>query len=167
MATTDITLSLARLRDAETLAVMSRDLVEAGLGWEYRPQRIAEFIVDRSAVTLVAHDGLRCAGFAVMTFGQERAHLVLLAVHPRYRRRGVGTRMLDWLLDSARTAGIASIHLELLEDNAAARAFYRALGFTETVRMPGYYRGKKSALRMILVIRIPGVSAPAWVPPPR
>src|SRR5687767_5997194 len=107
VATTDITLGLARLRDAETIAVMSRDLIESGLGWEYRPERIAAFIVDRNAVTLVAHDGARCAGFAVMTFGVERAHLVLLAVHPRYRRRGVGARLLDWLLASARTAGIA------------------------------------------------------------
>jgi ribosomal-protein-alanine N-acetyltransferase len=167
MATADITLSLARLKDAETIAVMSRDLIEAGLGWEYRPQRIAEFIVDRNAVTLIAHDGSRCAGFAVMTFGDERAHLVLLAVHPRYRRRGVGSRMLAWLLDSARTAGLSSVHLELLDDNAAARGFYRALGFTETMRLPRYYRGRKAAMRMILVLRVPGRAVPAWVPPPR
>ena len=80
-----------------------------------------------------------------MTFGDDRAHLVLLAVQPSHRRRGIARRLLTWLLDSAAIAGMASIHLELLEDNVAARAFYRSLGFTETLRLPGYYRGRKAA----------------------
>ncbi len=165
MATVDVEIGPARLRDAEMLAIMSRDLIEAGLGWGYRPQRMAELIVARDTVTLVAHERARCVGFAVMTFGEERAHLVLLAVRPTYRRHGIARRMLAWLLDSAVTAGIASIHLELLEDNASARAFYRALGFTETMCLPGYYRGRKAAVRMIRVLRFPGVRADSWPPP--
>jgi ribosomal protein S18 acetylase RimI-like enzyme len=167
MAMLDITLALARREDAASLATMSRDLIEAGLGWQYRPERMAELIGARDTVTLVAHDGRRSVGFAVMTFGDERAHLVLLAVQPSHRRRGVASRMIAWLLDSARTAGTGSIHLELIDDNAAARAFYRAMGFTETLRLPGYYRGRKAAVRMVLVLRPPSARAPVWQPPPR
>jgi ribosomal-protein-alanine N-acetyltransferase len=167
MATVDVALGLARPRDAETLAIMSRDLIEAGLGWGYRPERMAELIAARDTSALVAHERTNCVGFAIMTFGDERAHLVLLAVRPTHRRRGVARRMLTWLLESAATAGMASVHLELLEDNASARAFYRALGFTETMRLPGYYRGRKAAVRMIRVLRMPGVQVDAWRPPAR
>ena len=167
MATVDVELGLASLRHAETLAVMSRDLIEAGLGWGYRSERMAELITARDTLTLVAHERTRCVGFAVMTFGEERAHLILLAVRPSHRRRGIARRMLAWLLDSAVTASMASVHLELLEDNASARAFYRALGFTETLRLPGYYRGRKAAVRMIRVLRLPGIRVDSWQPPPR
>jgi [ribosomal protein S18]-alanine N-acetyltransferase len=167
MATVDVELSLASLRHAETLALMSRDLIEAGLGWGYRPERMAQLITARDTSTLIAHERTRCVGFAVMTFGDERAHLVLLAVRPTHRRRGIARQMLAWLLDSAITAGMASIHLELLEDNASARAFYRAMDFTETMRLPGYYRGRKAAVRMIRMLRMPGVRLDAWQPPAR
>jgi ribosomal-protein-alanine N-acetyltransferase len=167
MTTHDIGIRLARAEDAGTLAAMSRDLIEAGLGWTYRPERIVELIGARDAITLVAHEDGRCVGFAIMTFGDERAHLVLLAVLPTHRRRGIARGLIEWLLASAATAGIASVHLELLEDNASARAFYRALGFTETLRLPGYYRGRKAAVRMILVLRVPGMAALEWRPPAR
>ena len=167
MATVDVELSLASLRHAEMLAIMSRDLIEAGLGWGYRPERMAELIAARETTTLVAHERTRCVGFAVMTFGEERAHLVLLAVRPSHRRRGIARRMMSWLLDSAATAGMASIHLELLEDNVSARAFYRALEFAETMRLPGYYSGRKAAVRMIRMLRDPGVHPVAWQPPAR
>ena len=163
----DITLGLARPQDAPSLALMSRDLIEAGLGWEYRPERMSELIGARETVTLVAYDGGRCCGFAVMTFGEERAHLVLLAVRPTHRRRGVASRMVAWLMNSAAAAGMASIHLELIDDNAAARAFYRATGFAETLRLPGYYRGRKAAMRMVRVLRPPAARVEAWQPPPR
>ena len=104
-----------------------------------------------------------------MEFGDERAHLVLLAVRPSHRRVGIGKRMLEWLLDSARVAGMASIHLELRAGNDAARRFYRATGFYETVLVPGYYRGgegrKEGALRMLRVLRVPGAVAYTWKPP--
>ena len=49
---------------------------------------------------------------------------------------------LTWPCCASITAGIASIHLELRARNEAAYAFYRALGFAETLRLPGYYLGR-------------------------
>ena len=81
----------------------------------------------------------------------------------------LGRRLLEWLLESARTAGIASVHLELRAVNEGARRFYRAMGFFETVLVPGYYRGaegrKEGALRMLRVLRAPGPVPYTWHPP--
>jgi [ribosomal protein S18]-alanine N-acetyltransferase len=161
----NIALQPACRGDAPAIASMSRDLVEAGLGWQYRSERIRRLIDDPETVTLVARDGERTIGFAIMTFGEERAHLVLLAVCPDCRRRGIARRMARWLLASATTAGIASVHVELRAGNEAAYAFYRALGFSETLRLPGYYRGRETAIRMLRMLRIPGMSGPTWRAP--
>jgi ribosomal-protein-alanine N-acetyltransferase len=165
MAAEQITLGLAAPSDARTLALMARDFVETGLGWSYQPRRVSELIGDPEVTALVARDGPRTAGFAIMSFGDERAHLVLLAVHPARRRRGIARQMLRWLVGSAATAGMASIHVELRADNAAAYAMYEAEGFAETFRVPRYYRGRETAVRMLRVLRAPGVTAPAWQPP--
>lgn len=152
-------LRLARDADAGTIARMARELVEAGLTPRYSTARIARHIADRDTVTLVAEaadgrGGLQ--GFALMAFGEERAHLVLLAVRPDSRRRGIARGLLQWLLDSAGTAGMESVTLELRADNAPALAFYRALGFEPTLLLPGYYEGEVDARRMVRILRTPG-----------
>ncbi|MBM3367967.1 MAG: GNAT family N-acetyltransferase, partial [Betaproteobacteria bacterium] len=130
----NITIRLAEAGDAHGIAVMSRDHIESGLGWKYDAPRITRAIRNRDMVVLAAtepdgrHDALR--GFAAMEFGDERAHLTLLAVQPAHRRRGIGSSLVDWLVESALTAGIASIHLELRAGNQAAKRFYRAQGFS-------------------------------------
>jgi ribosomal-protein-alanine N-acetyltransferase len=182
-----ITIRLAEPRDAQAVALMSRDFIESGLGWKYDAPRVLKAIRDRETLTIVASEGGKpapgmtgtaaaaavrdaLAGFAIMELGEERAHLVLLAVRPSHRRLGIGQRMLEWLLETARVAGMASVHLELRAGNDAARRFYRAMGFYETVLVPGYYRGveggrKEGALRMLRVLRVPGPVPYTWRPP--
>jgi len=157
-----IAVRLASQRDAHAIALMSRDLVESGLGWKYDAARVQHAIRERETLTPVACDRGGIAGFAIMEFGEERAHLVLLAVRPTHRRTGIGRRLVEWLVESARTAGIASLHLELRAGNEAARGFYRALGFDETIVVPGYYRGREAALRMIRVLRATGPVPYTW-----
>ena len=182
-----ITIRPAEPRDAQPIAAMSRDFIESGLGWKYDAARVLRAMRDKETMAVVACEGGKgqtkgapggavagsvatsVAGFAIMEFGDERAHLVLLAVRPSHRRLGIGQRMLDWLLESARVAGMASIHLELRASNDAARRFYRAMGFYETVLVPGYYRSgegkKEGALRMLRVLRTPGPVPYTWRPP--
>ncbi len=140
------------------MAAMSRELVEAGLGWRYTPIRMAALIRDPQTVVLVACESARIQGFAVMQFGDETAHLVLLCVDPAARRRGIGRGLTEWLIESAQVAGIASIALELRADNLDALAFYRRLNFIETQKLPGYYSGLIAARRMVLPLRRDGAA---------
>jgi ribosomal-protein-alanine N-acetyltransferase len=159
-----ITVRLAEARDAQAIALMSRDLVESGLGWKYDSARVLKAMRDRETLAPVACDRGRIAGFAIMEFGDERAHLVLLAVRPAHRRLGIGRRLLEWLVESARSAGIASLHLELRAGNEAGKGFYRAMGFDETIVVPGYYRGREAAVRMIRVLRSTAPVPSTWRP---
>lgn len=154
-----IEISLARPTDALTLAEMSRDLVESGLGWSWKPSRILSMMRDPEAVVLLARSRLDIAGFAVMEFHHVHAHLNLLAVRPRYRRSGVGRGLVDWLEASARVAGIANIMLEVRTSNESARDFYRSLGYRSNEVLEGYYRGREDALRMVHELMTPDMAA--------
>lgn len=165
MSAESFQLRLARAPDAPAIARLSRDLIETGLGWTYDAAKVARLIADPDVAALVAYDAQGLAGFALMQFGDERAHLMLLAVHPRRQRQGVARRLLGWLQASARTAGIAELSLELRAGNAGARAFYRAQGFDDARLLPGYYRSGEAALRMRRVLRPATQTGTPWQAP--
>ncbi len=143
----------ASLAEAQAMAEMSRDLIESGLGWRYTAQRVALLIGDAECTALLACSATGIHGFAIMQFGDERAHLTLLCVRPAQRRLGIARSLLDWLVQSAQVAGIASIQLEVRADNPGALAFYEHLGFVVTQTVPAYYGGHLAARRMVRVLR--------------
>lgn len=142
------TLRLARAADARAIAELSRDLIERGLGWTWHPARVLRSIRAPEINVLVATADTRIIGFAIMEYGDTRAHLSLLGVHPAHQRRGLGKTLLAWLEETALLAGVSAIELELRANNHSARHFYHQLGFTEAGSMPGYYRGVETAIRM-------------------
>ncbi len=152
------TLALADAADAREIAEMSRDLIEQGLTWSWTPARVQHFITGTESSVVVARRerrgdaprvaAPRIAAFAIMHFGDEVAHLNLLAVAPEHRRQGLGRQLMDWLTTTAIEAGVFRINLELRTQNGSARAFYEKLGFDELGVVQGYYQGREAALRM-------------------
>jgi ribosomal-protein-alanine N-acetyltransferase len=144
---------LAKPRDGDNMARMSRRLIEAGLPWWcWTPKRVGKAIRSPDTIGIIANLDSALSGFAMMHFGDENAHLNLLAVEPAYRRRGIGRDMLDWLDESCLVAGIRRISLEVRADNTSAIRFYESLGYKSGERIPRYYCGEEAALRMTRTI---------------
>lgn len=141
-------LKLARLRDAQPIARMSRDLVEHGLPWAWTARRVAAHMRGRDSNVLAAWNTGELIGFAIMQFYAERAHLNLLAVQPAARRLGIGRRLVEWQEQVARAGGIPVVNLEVRANNPGAQAFYRRLGYRQIKHLPGYYNGREAAIRM-------------------
>ena len=138
----------ATREDALRIAEMSRDYIELGLGWSWTRERILRNLRHRDTNAIVAvRDGAR-AGFGIMKYGDEEAHLMLLAIDPGHRRCGIGRELVDWLERSAQVAGVGRITLEARASNEAARAFYRRLGYAQSQVLPGYYGGRETSVRM-------------------
>ena len=127
---------------------MSRDLIEQGLSWSWTPARVQHFITGAESSVIVARRERRVAAFAIMHFGDDVAHLNLLAVAPEHRRQGLGSQLMDWLTTTAIEAGVFRINLEVRTQNEAARNFYERLGFAQLGVVQGYYQGREAALRM-------------------
>ena len=146
---------LAAAADADAIAAMSRDLVERGLVWRYTPARMLALIRHAETNVAVAANGAGMAGFGVMEYGDERAHLVLLAVRPARRRQGLGAALVGWLEAVAVTAGMETVTVEARAGNDAALALYDSLGYTQTARLRGYYDGREDAVRLVKTLRQP------------
>ena len=140
--------SLASEAEARVIAEMSRDYVEYGLGWSWTPSRVMKAIRDNATNVAVVREGGLVLGFGIMRYGEQKAHLTLLAVRPAERKRGLGAVLLSWLEKSAVTAGIERVQLEARCDNPVAIAFYRDQGYADAGTVRGYYRGEVDAVRL-------------------
>lgn len=148
MRTTGLSIRLATLDDAADIAALSRDEIESGLGWSWTPARVAGAIRDRDTNVAVADERGALTGFGIMSYRDETAHLSLFCVKAEHRRHGVGSAILRWLEDVARTAGARTIGLECRRHNVVARNFYGEHGYHEHAIARGYYRGREDAVRL-------------------
>lgn len=145
----DLTLHLARRADACTIARLSRDRVEQGLGWSWTVPRVLRSMADAQTNVVVACTAAQLLGFGIMKYRDDDAHLLLLAVRAPACRRGVGAALVAWLERSATAAGIGRVVLEARLSNEAARAFYRYVGYREVQTVAGYYQGREAAVRLV------------------
>jgi len=91
---------------------------------------------------MLARDGEgELAGFSLFRTVADEAELLLLAVAPDQRRRGIGRMLLDHFMDHSRESGANRVHLEVREGNPAV-IMYRQAGFNFAGRRPKYYRGR-------------------------
>lgn len=143
------TIRLARPGEAQSIARMSRDWIEHGLGWSWTAGRVAQAIGDRSTnVAVLERDG-RLDGFGIMQYlDGDAAHLVLLAVSPVLRHQGRGRQLLVWLEQTAQVAGSTEVWLECRADNTNALAFYRHLGYRQVGTVNGYYEERVDAMQL-------------------
>ncbi len=156
---------LATPSDAIRISLLSRDTIEAGLPWRWGEGRVLRCIDDAEHNVIIApwpasipnpelnHFSTPIAGFGIMQYLEDRAHLSLLAVDPALQRSGVGRALLAWLLRCAEVAGAASVKLELKSNNAGALAFYEAAGFREIASRAGAYYGLADQRIMALRLR--------------
>jgi ribosomal-protein-alanine N-acetyltransferase len=144
----EFSIGLARASDVVEIAQMSRDLIEAGLRWSWTPSRVTASVHNRSALVVIARAAGEIAGFGIMRYGDDEAHLDLLGVAAEHRREGVGSRLVEWLEKPALVAGISLVFLEVRASNRGAQAFYERLGYRKLGELPRYYQGCESAIRM-------------------
>ncbi|TRW14893.1 GNAT family N-acetyltransferase [Glacieibacterium frigidum] len=80
-------------------------------------------------------------GFSLCRRIVDESELLLVAVVPAARRRGIGGALLETAQRDARLRGSRTMFLEMRDGNAAASQLYRAQGFVEIGRRRDYYRG--------------------------
>lgn len=88
-------------------------------------------------------------GFSIVMQVMDEAHLLNIAIAKAYQGRGLGARLLQSVLESARLNHVRSMFLEVRVSNQRAIDLYRHLGFRQIAVRPGYYpaaEGREEAL---------------------
>ena len=90
----DTEVRLATPGDADGIARLSRDTIEAGLAWRWTPRRVARAIANPDTNVVVVDSPTQLVAFGIMAYRDDEAHLLLFAVRPDQRRRGLGSAVL-------------------------------------------------------------------------
>jgi len=80
----------------------------------------------------------------------DEVHLLNVAVHPGRRGGGIGRRLVEGVIDEARSTRARTMFLEVRAGNVAARRLYRRLGFRDLGVRRGYYGPGQDAIVMEL-----------------
>lgn len=84
--------------------------------------------------------GSDIAGYGIMSIGAGEAHILNVCMRDDYRGRGLARKVLLYLIDCARTAGMYEAFLEVRPSNTAAARLYHSLGFEQVGVRRGYYQ---------------------------
>lgn len=118
-------------------------------GIAYSRYALRAFLTQPGAQAFVAEKAGEVAGFVLVArVGQGRGHVITLDVRAGWRRRSLGTALLEraeqWLAEQ----GVTRVDLETAVDNAAAVAFWQKVGYRLARAIPRYYLNRIDAYVM-------------------
>src|SRR3982074_1611221 len=83
----------------------------------------------RNCIGMVAEQGEKVVGFMIYELHKAKLHILNFAVHPSFRRHGVGAQMVAKLISKLSSHRRTRITLEVRETNLAAQLFFRKQDF--------------------------------------
>lgn len=133
---------MSEMKDAVSLMeldhlVWDRNTAPQPLQWTSREHFLLQCPPGSQLVAF--HEDALCGyvGFRAPTGLASQRHVLELniAVHPSYRRQGIGRRLIEAASEQARAEGIMKLRLRVLSCNPEALSFYKACGFREEGRL--------------------------------
>jgi ribosomal-protein-alanine N-acetyltransferase len=125
----------------EVVAIMDAAFDDR-FGEAWTRSQCAGILPMRGVTMLIARNTDRQAvGFSLQRIVAGDGELLLLAVAPEYRRRGIGRLLLQRFIEQARHEGTSRVHLEVRDGNPAV-VMYRSAGFKAVGRRRKYYHGR-------------------------
>jgi len=94
-------------------------------------------------------------GYSILMLGPDEAHILTLGIGAQWQKKGLGEKMLMYLIELAIENGAQSMLLDVRESNQGAAKLYRQLGFQQIATRKGYYPamcGREDALVMQLML---------------
>ncbi|MEX0569134.1 MAG: ribosomal protein S18-alanine N-acetyltransferase [Candidatus Njordarchaeota archaeon] len=104
------------------------------------------------AIFLVAEYHKKIVGYicaSIEIYDGPCGHIISIAVHPNYRRKGIGSALIKELINRLKKIDIKMVYLECRVSNEAAIEFYKKHGFEIKERVPHYYSNSEDAYIMI------------------
>ena len=92
------------------------------------------------AISLTVHFENKVAGYASLYHTLEEIQIGNFAVAPDYHNRGIGTTIMEYIIELAKDLKAQLLILEVRRSNEAARKLYTKFGFKEVGQRRYYYR---------------------------
>ena len=125
---------------------MSREQVLAAAALEerlfshpWRAQDFEESLTDPSRAFFAACEDGKLIGYCGLQWSGEQGDVLTIGVEPCCRRKGIGARLMEALLQECARNGVRELFLEVRASNDAARGLYEKCGFTLLYARKNYY----------------------------
>ena len=140
MSTAAIDLREGDVRDLDRIDRIMTDAFDPRWGEAWTRNQVIGILAVPGVWLTIAEIHGRSVGFALTRGVLDEAELLLLAVAPEARRRGVGAALLRAVMADCATRKISRIHLEVRAGNDAIK-LYSSSGFSKIGERRDYYRG--------------------------
>jgi ribosomal-protein-alanine N-acetyltransferase len=140
MSTAAIDLREGDVRDLDRVDRIMADAFDARWGEAWTRNQVIGILAVPGVWLTIAELNGQAVGFALTRGVLDEAELLLLAVMPEARRRGVGAALLRAVMADCATRKISRIHLEVRAGNDAIK-LYSSSGFSKIGERRDYYRG--------------------------
>ncbi len=90
----------------------------------------------------------RVVGFIALWNEGEKLHIVNIAVHPEYRKKGVGSKLIEFAVKLAKKNSKKEIYLEVRKSNEIAQKLYKKFGFDRSKELERYYNNGENGYIM-------------------
>jgi ribosomal protein S18 acetylase RimI-like enzyme len=141
--------------DLSDVPAAARLLIAHGMYNYVYLHRLARLAKERSPLFLAAyHDG-KPVGFILGEVDdpfRRTVHICKFIVDERYRRKGIGGRLLRAFIDTIKSSGIRDCHLEVRVDNRSAISLYEKMEFKPRSSIPGFYPGGIDGVKLTRAI---------------
>lgn len=114
----------------------------------WKPSILESELKSENSKYIVAKENEKIVGFAGLWFSPIDAEITNIVTKKSERKRGIGTLLLDKLIEMAKEANRDNISLEVNENNVAAGILYENAGFEIAGIRKNYYNGKENAIIM-------------------
>lgn len=111
----------------------------------------------KTCIGMVAELGDQVVGYMVYELHKAKLDILNFAVHPSWRRRGVGRRMVSKLASKLSDHRRTSITLAVRETNLAAQLFFHSQGFMAERVIRGYFSSQPDEDAFLMRYRSRGV----------
>jgi [ribosomal protein S18]-alanine N-acetyltransferase len=119
---------------------------------------LTELQSNRLAHYMVVRAGSEVVGYAGLWLMVDEAHVTTFAIHPDWRRQGLGERLLVALLDLAIERRSSEATLEVRLSNLPARRLYEKFGFRPVGIRPRYYTDNNEDALIMTTDRLDGAA---------
>lgn len=125
----------ASVQSADLLANLHAECFDTA----WHAQTFSDLLAMPGATAAIAMEHQEPLGFALVRRAVDEAEIITIATRPMAQRRGVARALLDHQFTELIGLGVARVFIEVAQSNAAARALYASLGFTQAGLRRGYY----------------------------
>jgi [ribosomal protein S18]-alanine N-acetyltransferase len=161
-AATMVSIDIRRMQPGDLEAVAEIDSLSFSLPW---PKSSFEYELKNPVSRLWVAETSdppappRIIGMICTWVIETEGHIATFAIHPEFRRQGLGAKLLSHALLEAAQEGVELVYLEVRRSNRAAIEMYQSFGFEITGLRPRYYSDNHEDAFMMTLQKVSGFAA--------